>query len=297
MTSWTVARPASTASPALDLAAVLVELTDYGPPSEVRNQAPRLAARTLGLDRVLLTSVRSGELVAETLYVSEGRTASDLLVELQQRPVLLEYPMFEGEIMRRRRPQLVHVASSGQHAFANILGWSDYVVAPVVLDSRVIGFLQGDCAFSNRELSAADAGALGTFSMAFCLVYERSVLRTRLRVQRQEMRQVAAWADARTGELEDRLVSLQEGGRPAPSASLASASAQDGNAALRDLLTRRELEVLELMVRGQTNGAIARDLVLATGTVKFHVKNILRKLHASNRAEATSRYLRLTLKR
>ncbi len=29
--------------------------------------------------------------------------------------------------------------------------------------------------------------------------------------------------------------------------------------------------------------------------MKFHVKNILRKLHAANRAEATSRYLRLTL--
>jgi DNA-binding NarL/FixJ family response regulator len=166
-----------------------------------------------------------------------------------------------------------------------------------MLDSRVIGFLHGDCAFSHRTLSAADAEALGTFALAFCLVYERSVLRTRLRVQRQEMRQVAAWADARTGELEDRLVSLQEGGTPATGASPASVSAQDGNGALRDLLTRRELEVLELMVRGETNVAIARDLVLATGTVKFHVKNILRKLHASNRAEATSRYLRLTLQR
>ena len=31
--------------------------------------------------------------------------------------------------------------------------------------------------------------------------------------------------------------------------------------------------------------------------MKFHVKNILRKLQASNRAEATSRYLRLTLPR
>ena len=30
------------------------------------------------------------------------------------------------------------------------------------------------------------------------------------------------------------------------------------------------------------------------GTVKFHVNNILRKLHAGNRAEAASRYLRLT---
>jgi DNA-binding NarL/FixJ family response regulator len=66
---------------------------------------------------------------------------------------------------------------------------------------------------------------------------------------------------------------------------------------LRDLLTRREIDVLELMVRGDTNAAIARDLVLSVGTVKFHVKNILRKLNAANRAEATSRYLRMTLKR
>jgi hypothetical protein len=121
-----------------------------------------------------------------------------------------------------------------------------------LLDSRVIGFLHGDCACSDRELSAADAEALGTFSLAFCLVYERSVLRTLLRVQRQEIRQVAAWADARAGKLADRLVSLQEQSEPAPNASSASASAQDGKFALRGLLTRRELEVLELIVRGES---------------------------------------------
>ena len=54
--------------------------------------------------------------------------------------------------------------------------------------------------------------------------------------------------------------------------------------------------MLEHMVRGETNADIARALVVSEGTVKFHVKNILRKLHASNRAEATSRYLRLSLR-
>jgi DNA-binding CsgD family transcriptional regulator len=34
---------------------------------------------------------------------------------------------------------------------------------------------------------------------------------------------------------------------------------------------------------------------VSEGTVTFHVKNILRKLHAFNCCEATSRYLRLTL--
>jgi DNA-binding NarL/FixJ family response regulator len=72
-------------------------------------------------------------------------------------------------------------------------------------------------------------------------------------------------------------------------------SAGTGDSALRDLLTPRELDVLQLMVRGETNAAIASQLVVSQGTVKFHVKNILRKLHAANRAEATSRYLRLTL--
>ena len=54
----------------------------------------------------------------------------------------------------------------------------------------------------------------------------------------------------------------------------------------------REVDVLQLMADGKTNGDIARALFVSEGTVKFHVKNILRKLNASNRAEATSRYLR-----
>ena len=70
----------------------------------------------------------------------------------------------------------------------------------------------------------------------------------------------------------------------------------EGDPRLRDLLTRREVDVLEHMVRGETNADIARALVVSEGTIKFHVKNILRKLHASNRAEATSRYLRLSLR-
>ncbi len=287
-----VARP-------LDIAAILVELSELGPPSELRVHAPELAARSLELDRVLLTSVRSGELVAEALHVGPGHHVGEALVDLRQHRVRLEYPLLEGEIMRRRRPQLVRVAaagSHGQHTFAQSLGWGDCVVSPIMLDNRVIGFFHGECGFSDRKLSATDAEGLGAFALVFAVVYERAVLRMRLRVQRQEMRQVAAWADTRTGELEDRLVSLQEEGEPSPHA--ASNGAPDGRqTGLRDLLTRREIEVLELMVRGDTNAAIARDLVLSVGTVKFHVKNILRKLNAANRAEATSRYLRITLKR
>jgi DNA-binding NarL/FixJ family response regulator len=61
------------------------------------------------------------------------------------------------------------------------------------------------------------------------------------------------------------------------------------------LLTRRELEVLELMASGASNAEIAARLAIAVGTVKSHVKHILRKLRAANRAEAVSRYFRLAV--
>jgi len=53
-------------------------------------------------------------------------------------------------------------------------------------------------------------------------------------------------------------------------------------------LTRRELEVLALMVEGLTNPNIAEQLVVSRSTVKAHVSNILGKLNASNRSEAVS---------
>ncbi|MFC6356404.1 LuxR C-terminal-related transcriptional regulator [Luethyella okanaganae] len=49
----------------------------------------------------------------------------------------------------------------------------------------------------------------------------------------------------------------------------------------------RELEVLELLVVGKTNAAIARELSISTGTVKRHVVNLYTKLGVSSRVAAT----------
>ncbi len=51
-------------------------------------------------------------------------------------------------------------------------------------------------------------------------------------------------------------------------------------------LTRRQREVLEQIALGLSNKEIARALGLLEGTVKVHVKTILRKLAASNRTHA-----------
>ena len=54
-------------------------------------------------------------------------------------------------------------------------------------------------------------------------------------------------------------------------------------------LTGRELEVLQLIALGRTNQEIARQLVVAPGTVKAHTASIYRKLDVANRTEAVAR--------
>jgi DNA-binding NarL/FixJ family response regulator len=59
-----------------------------------------------------------------------------------------------------------------------------------------------------------------------------------------------------------------------------------------EALSRREMEVLGMIVEGATNSEIAERLVIATSTVQSHVKRILHKLGVKNRTEAAVRYVR-----
>jgi NarL family two-component system response regulator LiaR len=53
-------------------------------------------------------------------------------------------------------------------------------------------------------------------------------------------------------------------------------------------LTRREHEVLALLVKGMSNPDIAGQLYISRATVKVHISNILSKLGVASRAEAIS---------
>ncbi len=271
-------------------------LREIGTPSELLEVAPREASTTADLDRVLLSRLDKGYLVAESLHIAcDPHGAALLLSRLQDLPEKLDYPLVEWEVLRRRRPLLVHVNEEDaprRHLYQELMQWESYVTTPLVMEGRVVGFLHGDNPTTRRTLSDTERDALGMFGIAFPAVYERAVLRHRLRVQHHEMRQVATWADARTSELSDRAITLaQEDDEPTAAAPPPSYDGTLSN------ITRRESEVLNLVVKGESNGRIAQELFISEETVKFHVKNILRKMGASNRSELTAQYLKLTLSR
>jgi len=51
-------------------------------------------------------------------------------------------------------------------------------------------------------------------------------------------------------------------------------------------LTEREMEVLHLVVQGQSNQQIADAMVITVATVKAYISNIFAKLQVASRAEA-----------
>jgi LuxR family transcriptional regulator, regulator of acetate metabolism len=269
--------------------AAVRRLVELGPVSEVVAHGASEAADAAGLDRVLLSRIADGVLVVERLHGGDAPA--------EAAAVRLVYPLLECELVRRRRALLVTDADPDRptrYAFAASMRWREYVAAPVIVEGRVIGFLHGDRA-GGRPLEPADSDALEWFAEGFGLVFERAVLRRRLRDQRREIERIATWAEVRSSELSNGAIELSVD-RAEQHDRHASPGEVIGDVGLVADLTARELDVLRLMADGKTNGAIARALVVTEGTVKFHVKNVLRKMQATNRADAASRYLRLTLR-
>jgi len=63
----------------------------------------------------------------------------------------------------------------------------------------------------------------------------------------------------------------------------------------RQHLTRKEIDLLQLMASGMSNKAIAEKLCVSENTVKYHLKNIMQKLGTQNRTEAVAHAIRVGL--
>jgi NarL family two-component system response regulator LiaR len=93
-----------------------------------------------------------------------------------------------------------------------------------------------------------------------------------------------------SGEELAEAIRQAHGGRPtlAPEAVQALIKPPSEAESMAADLTRREMEVLALLVKGMSNPEIAERLVISRSTVKVHISSILSKLGVASRAEAIS---------
>lgn len=237
-----------------------------------------------GFHRAVLSRVEANSWRPLTLHQRSESDATSWFNSWINRVVPAVSNSPESESLSRRRPSLVYdtasvpvyrplIVQSGQSR--------SYLVAPLMHADDVIGFLHTDHHPLPRRVDESDREVLWAFTDGFSHIYERAVLVERLRSQRDSMRDLLFGAVGRLDEL------CEAGFESARQAENDSALSFDRtNVALAKDLTEREAEVFELMATGATNQEIAETLVIAEGTVKSHVKHILRKYGAVNRAQA-----------
>jgi DNA-binding CsgD family transcriptional regulator len=283
--------------------AVVGGLREVTAPAAMLARAPAALCEGSTLQRAILSTVASGRMVAAVAYFAQDPSgAQEVLQRLRANPVALEHPLLETELLRRRRATIVldaQVHPRVDRTMARLMGWTAYVAAPLLVGPQVVGVIHADRG-RVRSLDVLDRDVLWEFATGLAHAYESASLRRTLRRERDQMRVFLDWLGARSSELTDAPVTLGTG-QQTPRAPWESDGAQQNPAAsirqdrtsLEGLLTRRELDVLVLLAEGASNHAIAGALVISSGTVKFHVHSILRKLHVANRAEAVARYLHL----
>jgi LuxR family transcriptional regulator, regulator of acetate metabolism len=256
-------------------------LGEIGSPQGILDRAAEELGASSEFGRVLIGEVGPDGLRVRSLWSeSDAVGAAAGLEALRREPVALEYPAIEDEVARHQRTEIVNARDRRSRAARQLtaaLGWESYVVAAVVVQGQTVGLLHADAGL--RRLDELDAEVATRYAEGLAGVFERAVLREMLERHHHELRSAVGWMSARLSQLAGGT-----GGGPGP--------AEPADAASHDALTPRELDVLRLLARGETNLEIARALMVREGTVKYHVKNILRKLGATSRADAVARYAR-----
>jgi DNA-binding CsgD family transcriptional regulator len=250
----------------------------------------------IGFRRALFSRIEGGMWLARTAFAADDADFASALVAVgAANPRRLNGPLIESEMVRRRGPVCVVDPQSNPRVHLQLVRYSDtssYVAAPVLAWGVPVAMLHAD-RDAEGEVDDFDRFMLGVYAEGLGLALERTQLMERMAAVRSATADfhagVVAIADDFTAEvLEGAGTGLAGVDRVRPEAGLLVA--EQG-----ERLTPREWDVLRNLASGKTNAQIATGLFVSEGTVKSHVKHILRKLGATNRTEAVARYHRLVL--
>jgi DNA-binding CsgD family transcriptional regulator len=265
--------------------------------AELLDRVCEEAVRACGLGRVLLSRVRDGVWSPWKLHSNEQADAAGAPAWLSTTAIALDDLPLERTVIVTGRPETIVDAVSDERVhqrLRRLMRFESFVVAPIAPAGQVIGLLHADSP-SGRPAVDDDRDLLWIFAEGLGRLYERALMLERFEAQRTVIRESFAASESvmsgLAGEID--LVRLVRRGETAPPGTEVL-QAGETPSMLDAELTRRERDVLSLMVKGHANAVIAEQLAISRSTVKSHVRSILSKIGAVNRAEAISRYHRLT---
>ncbi|HEY2224781.1 LuxR C-terminal-related transcriptional regulator [Actinomycetospora sp.] len=279
----------------------LAALSDIGSTAALVAKVPDLAC-ALGFDRAIISRVEDSVWIPENVVVERDPTwAGEILAIGRDNPLTLTSALPESEILRRRVSLVVENVQHRESVHKPIAEASlsrSYAASPILTAGDVVGFLHCDCYYQRRDLDETDRQVLATFAEGLGQVLARTMVLDQVGAVRSGLDEIASrlGTPGLGGELADVFRAPRSEPIPAPTSPEPAPApysgfghrAPSGASGGKADLTRRELEVLRHMAAGDTNARTARRLVISEGTVKSHVKHILRKLGAANRAEAVS---------
>ncbi|WP_249354331.1 LuxR C-terminal-related transcriptional regulator [Rhodococcus sp. USK13] len=263
-------------------------------PRRIIESAPEVVCTQLPFGRSMISAVSGSLWQPRRLYLNPDLDGSDLdFSDYVDSAVLslAEAPL-ETELVRRRVPALVATPAADNRTHKEIVSrsrTSAYVAAPVMSAGKVIGLLHADRPGSADVLDPFDRDRLDSFATILAIVYEQAVLKHRIQLQRA---QVEESFDA-TQTMLDRISkadALLSDRAPGPPERPTDVPGEGRVLEINSVLTVREREILSHLATGATNCQIAQSLVISEGTVKSHVKAVLKKLHAPTRAVAAALY-------
>jgi DNA-binding CsgD family transcriptional regulator len=259
----------------------LTRLRACGDSAKLDQQAAEIALEALGARRVALSLVRDG------FWSSWRMTSVENLESLtpwaECGPISLEQLPVEHAVVTTGHVALtVAPARSGVSAERAL---RTCVVGPIMVENEVIGLLHVE--FGNRQPDAHERHLVLSFGQTLGRVHEQLTTREQFGGQRSAAQHVQRAAQHATRIATDVELSVDQRGIAPESRGEAQRHTADGN---RANLTVRQRETLDLVLRGYTNAQIAERLIISVATVKSHVRAILHRVGAVNRAEAIARY-------
>jgi DNA-binding CsgD family transcriptional regulator/GAF domain-containing protein len=281
----------------------VARLREAGSTAELVERAAA-EAHYMGFDRILFSRIDQGLWLPSSAYTGADEAFAHTLVETGlAHPRKLTGILLEGEMVRRGAPMVVRDPQSNPRVYTELVALTEtkaYVAAPVLAWGRPIGLLHADRQAQSVLVDESDRDVLGVFAEGLGVAFERNLLLDKLKAVQHACNDYAQGVNALADDVTVAVMesaALREGANPsAPSLATRSQppiEARDPGRGVSEPLTRREWDVLRGLAAGKTNAQIAISLFVAEGTVKTHVKHVLRKLGAANRTDAVAKYHRL----